>query len=451
MAEVAAREIALLAMVEIDGSGAYANLALNGALERYRPNKLDKAFITELVYNTVRSLNTIDWIINHFSKQKVIEQTVWIRNILRLGVYQLFYLDRVPDSAACNEAVNLSKKYGNPGQAKFVNAVLRSIIRGKDMIVFPDSQKNPDAYLSLKYSHPQWLVHRLIKQLGYDNAVRFLAADNVNPPLTVRTNILRCERDQLQKWLTNSGIEAEKTRYASEGLKLRGVSGLNKLSAHRQGLFQVQDESSMLASAVLAPRPGSTVIDTCCAPGGKTTHLAQLMNNEGKILAFDLHANKLALVEENCRRLGITCVATEAADAEDLGRRFYQQADYVLVDAPCSGLGVLRRRADLRWRKHPDEISKLPALQSALLRSAAACVKPGGSLVYSTCTIVREENENIITDFLKEHEEFAGDDLKQFLPSELDWQGTFKHGWIQILPYMDEMDGFFIARLVRKS
>lgn len=451
MSGLSAREMALEVLKAVEEEGAYANLALNYILEKNRPGKLDRAFATELSYGVLRSLNTLDWILGQFVKQPLSSQTPAVRNILRLGVYQLMFMDRVPPSAACNEGAEMARKYGHPGIVKFVNGVLRNVARRKAGIAFPPLAENPVEHISLKYSHPVWLVKGWLEEFGIEKTVSLCRADNERAPNTVRANTLRITRRELAESLRGEGLTVKETALAPEGLKIEGFLSLGALAAFKEGLFQVQDESSMLAGAALAPVPGSVVIDCCGAPGGKTTHLAQLMENRGEILAVDIHPHRLELLKQNSGRLGITIVKDLTGDARELPQRFRSYADFVLVDAPCSGLGVLRRRPDARWRKEPGQIAELAALQAEILDAAARCVRPGGVMVYSTCTITREENLGQVEDFLSKHSDFEPEALTSLLPRELDFDGSLARGFVQILPGWNEMDGFFMARMKKKG
>ncbi|GAB6157375.1 16S rRNA (cytosine(967)-C(5))-methyltransferase RsmB [Desulfotomaculum varum] len=451
MKNITARELALLVGKAVEEEGAYANLALNKVLEQYQPGKLDRAFATELVYGVLRHLNTIDWILAHFLKQPLASQTVWIRNILRMGTYQIIFMPRIPDSAACNESVNLAKKYGHAGAANFVNGVLRNVARQRNSLDFPDPEQDPVDFIALKYSHPTWLVERWLKEFGFSATVALCQANNSPAPNTVRTNTLKVSREELQARLQDEGVKAAVTAYAPEGLNLSGFLSYRSLTTFQEGLFQVQDESSMLVAHVLNPASGARVIDVAAAPGGKTTHLAQLMGDSGQILAFDLYAHKLDLINDNCRRLGIKSIQTKVADARDIHQKYQGWADYVLVDAPCSGLGVLRRRPDARWRKDPSQLPGIVKLQKEILASAGKCLRPGGVLVYSTCTISHEENLGVVEDFLASHPEFSLGDLRQFLPPGLDREATAAQGYLQLLPHVHGVDGFFLARLRKKG
>ncbi|ACA60093.1 16S rRNA (cytosine(967)-C(5))-methyltransferase RsmB [Candidatus Desulforudis audaxviator] len=450
MAEVSAREIALHVLKAVEADGAYANLALNRALEEFRPSKLDRAFATELAYGTLRTLNTLDWIVSRYLQQPLGDQTVWSRNILRLGAYQLFYMDKVPAGAACFEAVELAKKYGTPGTARFVNGVLRNVARHKDELQFPDPETDLVTHISLKYFHPTWLVKRWLTELGPEETIALCQANNTIPPNTIRVNTLRVDRDSLAVRLEQEGLTVRKTRFAPEGLEIGGFVSMRALPSFQQGLFQIQDESSMLVAHAVNPARGVRILDACSAPGGKTTHLAQLMENEGIIKALDIHQHKLKLVSDNCRRLGIDNVETELLDARDLPGEFEGWADFVLVDAPCSGLGVLRRRPDARWRKEPGQITGLVRLQEAILAGAAQCVRAGGVLVYSTCTITYEENLGQVQSFLAHHPDFLLENLRPFLPAGLG-EEQMARGYLEIFPHTHEgMDGFFIARMRRR-
>ncbi|MDI6711324.1 MAG: 16S rRNA (cytosine(967)-C(5))-methyltransferase RsmB [Bacillota bacterium] len=448
---IGAREIALHVLKAVEADGAYANLALNRALEEHQPSKLDRGFATELAYGTVRTLNTLDWIISRFLQKPLAAQNIWVRNILRQGAYQLFYMDRVPPPAACNEAVELAKKYASPGTAGFVNGVLRNIIRHREEIVFPSLEEDPVGHISLKYSHPTWIVERWLDEFGIEGTIALCRANNVTPPNTVRTNTLRITREALAERLEAEGLQVQKTRFAPEGLEIKGFYSLHALPSFQEGLFQVQDESSMLVAHAVNPVPRSRALDVCSAPGGKTTHLAQLMRDEGTVMALDVHPHKLELIRQNCRRLGVTSVQAVLKDARDIPGAFTEWADYVLVDAPCSGLGVLRRRPDARWRKEPAQMAALVRLQDAVLQAAARCVRPGGVLVYSTCSITHEENLGQVQNFLGRHPDFVLEDLGPFLPGGLAEPALLARGHVTMYPHVQGTDGFFIARMRRRK
>jgi len=442
-----ARELALEILYAVETKEAYANLELNFFLERYNPPREERALAAELVYGVLRRRNTLDWIIRQYAQRSLEKMTPWIRNILRLSVYQLLYLNRIPVSAACNEGVNLAKKKGHLGVSKFVNGILRNIARNLDNVPWP---KDLALFISIKYSHPLWLVERWLNRLGKEETIRLCEVNNEPPPLSIRTNTWKTNRQELLEVLQQEGIRGEASTLIPEGIQIRGIFSLQNLPSYQAGLFQVQDESSMLAAYLLAPEPGETILDACSAPGGKTTHLAQMMGNRGKIIANDYHPHRVKLVEESCRRLGIEIVETRVGEAEKLAEFYQEKMDRVLVDAPCSGLGVLRRKPDARWKKKPEDLEELPKIQLAILESSAQCVKPGGNLVYSTCSIEPEENREIVTEFLARNKEFQLGEVKNYLPQEFPLKTSANPGYLQIYPQDYQTDGFFLSRLERK-
>lgn len=449
--KTSARESALQVLINVEEREAYANLALGALLEKSDMDKLDRAFTTELVYGTLRTRNTLDWALGRYLRRPLPGLPAAVRNILRLGAYQILFMDRVPDAAAVNEAANLARRNGHAGIVKFVNGVLRNLARGKDNLPYPDPGEDPVNYIALRYSHPGWLVRRWLEEFGYEQTAALCEADNRPAPNTVRVNTLKINAGELSTRLESCGVKALKGRYAEDCLQLEGFVSLGRLAPFQEGLFQAQDESSILVGQAVRPAPGSRVIDVASAPGGKATHLAQIMKNRGEILALDVHEHKIKLIKENCRRLGVEIVRTLLADARRLPEEYTGWADYVLVDAPCSGLGVLRRRPDARWRKGEEQIKELVSLQAQILDAAAVALKPGGVLVYSTCTITREENLGQVEGFLRRHRDFRAEPLTGLLPDSLDHAGTMSRGYLQILPHLHGLDGFFIARLKKQS
>ncbi|XEQ97302.1 Ribosomal RNA small subunit methyltransferase B [Sporomusa paucivorans] len=448
--KIDAREVALKIINEVETNGAYANIALAKEINRRTAqgqlSDQDRRFITELVYGTVKAGATLDWLLGLYLNRSLTKVAPVIRNILRLGIYQLFFLEKVPASAACNQSVELAKKYGHAGTVKFVNGVLRNAARSPEKVVYPDRDSQPVKYLALKYFHPEWLVERWVERLGVTACEALCQTNNTIPPLSLRTNTIKINRDRLLQRLAGEGVACQASAWTPEGIVCQEHPGLGTLTSLQEGLFQVQDESSMLVAHILDPKPGEFIIDACGAPGGKTTHIAALMNNAGKILSTDIYEHKLALIRENAARLALTNIETRALDAVNLGSMFPLKADRVLVDAPCSGLGVLRRKPDSRWRKSPEILRDLPKLQAAILASAAQCVKPGGVLVYSTCTTEPEENQDIVCDFLRAHPDFSLEPTGQYLPAL-----KRPDKLLQLWPHTDSIDGFFIARIARQQ
>lgn len=442
-----ARAIALRVIQEVTMRGAYANLALSRELSRQSAlSPQDRRLVTELVYGTIKAQGTLDWVLGQFVNRPLEKIAPPIRDILRMGIYQLLFLDRIPPSAACNEAVELAKRHGHIGTARFVNGVLRSLLRQPEKVVYPEPAADAAGYLALRHHHPRWLTERWLKQLGFADAEALCVFDNQTPPLCIRTNLLRISREALQQRLAREGVEAELSPLAPEGLLLQGAPSLASLPSFREGLYQVQDESSMVVAHVLGPQPGEVVIDACAAPGGKTTHLAALMQNRGRIFACDVHEHKVALIRENAARLGLHIVEARRLDARQIGQAWRNQADRLLVDAPCSGLGVLRRRADARWRKEAAQIEELSRLQLEILEGCEAALKPGGVLVYSTCTLEAAENQLVVERFLQRHPEFALEDAGALLPVP-----RRDAVMVQLWPHRDGTDGFFVCRLRKRG
>lgn len=418
-------------LYDVAENGAYSNVALAQTLRQEKFSDLDRKFCTELVYGAVKAGASLDWKISKYLNRPLAKVDAKILAVLRVGMYQIFFLDRVPNSAAVNESVELSKKFCGIGASKFVNGVLRSAVREPHKSDFPTGDDIES--LALRTFHPVWLVKLFVEEFGLDATKQLLAFDNTDPPLCLRVNRLKTTREKILDALNKIGMQAEPSTFAPEGIICRGHSALDKFQPLRAGFCQVQDESSMTAARLLNPIAGEFVIDACAAPGGKTTHLAELMDNRGRIVAADIYETKLEHVKLNAERLGIKIIEPLLIDARKLGDKFPAQADKVLVDAPCSGLGVLRRKADLRWRKTLDELKALPTLQSEILSSAAKTLKRGGALVYSTCTITRRENQEVVEKFLAEHSDFELIEMKTFLP------------------HVTGTDGFFAAKLIRKS
>jgi 16S rRNA (cytosine967-C5)-methyltransferase len=442
------REIALKILYDINQKGAYSNIAVNKYLESSELQKIDKAFITELVYGTLRWRLTIDWIIGQFSTLRRNKISDWVLNILRMGIYQLVYMEKVPQSAACNESVKLSKKYGHKASSGYVNAVLRNVARNRDKIVYPDKNKEYIHFLSIKYSHPQWMVDKWVKAFGGEFTEKLLAGNNEAADFTVRVNTLKISRSKLIEELKREGIEAVEGKYTEEALVIKNPSSVSRLESFKKGYFQVQDESSMLAVKVLDPQPGEFIMDVCSAPGGKASHIAQLMENRGTVLARDIYEHKISLIESNIYRMGLNIVKTEIFDATVIDCNYVMKADRVLVDAPCTGLGIIRRKPEIKWSRNMEDIKEITKLQAKILRVSSSYVKPGGVLVYSTCTINPEENEEIIREFIGSNTEFKTQDISCMLPENM-IKPESSRGCIQMFPNIHGTDGFFIARMRR--
>jgi len=444
-----AREAALKILIEINEKGAYSNLALNKYFSTFELRDIDRAFVTELVYGSVKWKLTLDRVIASYSKIKMEKLSPWILNILRMGAYQILKMTRVPQSAACNESVKLAGRYGHKASAGFVNAILRNIARSGSSLALPSKEVDLTGYLSVKYSYPKWLTEKFIAHFGAEFAESLLDAGNSTPELTVRANTLKVSPAELVGKLIEEGVEAHVGKYVSEAVIIKTPVSIAKLGAFQKGLFQVQDESSMLPARVLAPEPGELVLDACSAPGGKATHLAQLMQNKGAVVARDIYEHKLKLIDDTAARLGITIVKSELHDAALRDTKHEKAFDRVLLDAPCTGLGIIQRKPDIKWARETKDIESITALQKQLIHIVSHAVKPGGILVYSTCTVLPEENEEMVNTFLEQNNEFEADAISPYLPAEL---AAHANGcMLQLFPNRDGIDGFFIARIKRKG
>ncbi|NLK97492.1 MAG: 16S rRNA (cytosine(967)-C(5))-methyltransferase RsmB [Epulopiscium sp.] len=443
------REIAVKIISEINDDQAYSNISLQEHFSQYAYlTSLDKAFITEIVNGTIRHMKHIDYIINQFSTTKTNKMKPLILSILRSGVYQILFMSKVPSSAACNEAVKIAKKRGLGGLSGFVNGVLRNIARNLNHISYPDRNKNPIEYLCIKYSYPQWLVKYWLEYYPIDFVEALCNASNNAPKITIRCNSLRTNKESLMEILSKENIEVSQGSFLPEALHISQTSAISELASFNQGLFQVQDESSMLVGHILDPKPGEKILDVCAAPGGKATHCGELMNNQGQIFARDIHEHKLNLIKNSAERLGIDIITTELHDATVLDQEKMSQMDRVMIDAPCSGLGIIRKKPDIKWKKSNKDLKDLVDIQRKILSVCSQYVKPGGILVYSTCTISEQENLENIHWFIQNFD-FDLDPVDPYIPEFLHCDSS-KKGYIQLFPNVHNSDGFFIARLKRK-
>ncbi len=437
-----ARSGAVEILEQVIGEGAYTNIALNKYLRSHEVSDMDRRLLTELVYGTVKAMGTIDWYLRKCVTRPLKQIDKMALNVLRMSIYQLLYMDKIPASAACNEAVNLARHFRHEGTAKFVNGVLRGFLRNKDSIAFPDAEKYPADYLSLKLYHPRWLVKKWIKNYGRAEAEALCNFNNSAAPVCLRVNTLAATREEVLAKLQAAGAEVRASKWSEDGIVCDKLPSLNKVFEQLRNAFYVQDESSMLVAKVLDAKPDEFIIDMCSAPGGKATHIAQLMQNKGKIVAGDVHEHKIKLIQENAARLGITIIDAQLQDATQFNETWEAKADRVLVDAPCSGLGVLRRRAEARWRKEKTDLKIFPPLQLKILNNAARYVKKGGTLVYSTCTIEQAENHYLVQEFLAAHPDWSVEAFAHPLTGEAVEE-------LQLLPHIDGVDGFYICKLRR--
>lgn len=439
----AARETALRVLISCRTNGAWADAALQAQLRRDGVSGPDAALCSRLVYGVLQNQLLLDHYIGAFCSQRPDHLQPPLLDILRLGAYQILYLDKVPDRAAVSESVELAKRFKRSQAAGLVNAVLRKLAQNKhDLPAIPD--RDEIRYLSIRYSHPRWLVKRLLMLLGREETETFLAANNSVAPLTVQVNPLQTTAEALCGELTEAGVTVRAHAWVPGCLELSGTGDLTVLPAFREGRLLVQDPAASLVAQAAGIAPGQRVLDVCAAPGGKSFSAAFAMGGQGSVTACDLHENKLVRIRQGAERLGIRCITTAAADGRNFRPEWEGAFDTVLVDAPCSGLGIIRKKPDVRYKK-ADDLFALPVIQSAILENAARYVKPGGVLLYSTCTILPEENQQITDAFLAEHPDFARETMPLPLPvGKVEGQMTF---W----PQRHETDGFYICRMKRRA
>ncbi|HUL45232.1 MAG TPA: 16S rRNA (cytosine(967)-C(5))-methyltransferase RsmB [Bacteroidota bacterium] len=438
------RRTAVKILNRIERTDAYLDKLLDVELRSKDITDVDKSLLAELVHGVIRWQGRLDWILNGFTHGNFSKSEVNLRNTLRVALYQILFLSHIPHYAAVNEAVEFAKRVRGEKYASLVNAVLRNIIRSLDGIHYPKDDEDPVQYLAVYFSHPQWLVKRWYQRFDRPELEKLLSANNEVPELTLRINKLRIPPPEFLSLLDQQKIQYQGSMYIDHFLKVRSLSGISQLNIFQSGYFSIQDESAALPVLLLDPKPGERVIDLCAAPGGKTTFIAEMMLNEGVVLAVDKYENKLDLIRKSCERLGLKNVQLLVADGIELQT---EPADRVLVDAPCSGFGVLRKKPDIKWRREPEDIVRLAKQQFLLLESAGRLLKPGGVLVYSTCTSEPEENEQIIDAFLQHHPEFHTEDAGRFVNKSV----VTQQGFIATFPHRHHIDGSFAVRLVKSS
>ncbi len=415
------RKAAFLTLVDVETKKSYSNLALNHQIVVTKPNH--EGFVRELVYGVLEHKLTLDYYIDLLASNGVGSLKTNELTILRMGIYQIGYMNSVPEYAAVNESVLLAKRYCR-GKDGLINGILRAYLGKRMQLKLPDRSEDEVRYLSVKYSYAPWIVELWLKHYSSDFVEQLLAAGNETPPMTVRLNWLRIMKKDLISKLEESGFEVTEGDICSNALHVRG-SRLLETEAYRMGLFTPQDESSMLVAEKLDPQHGDVVMDMCAAPGGKTMAIAERMNNTGKIIASDIYRRKLDLIDREAKRLGVTNVETRSWDATREESSMFQKADRVLVDAPCTGLGVVRRKPEIKYKEHTDEMDLLPKKQLAILTASSSYVKPGGTLVYSTCTINPNENEKVTDAFVKRNPSFKKVERTLLLPNVNGTDGFF--------------------------
>lgn len=422
------RKTAYLTLMDVEEKKAFSNLALNHHIQIGKPNS--QAFVRKLVYGVLENKMYLDFIVGQLIETPVEKMKSSDRTVLRMGLYQLMFMDSVPPYAAVQESVNLAKRYCR-GREGFINAVLRNYSRKKDEICLPDQDTNLVGYLSTRYSYAPWIVELWLESYPRDFVEELLKAGNQTPDLVIRPNLLKTTKLDLEKRLIAKGYEVTKGHLVLDAMHVKGQELLDDTLFH-DGMFSVQDESSMQVVTTLDPKPGELIVDVCAGPGGKTIYIAERMENRGEVIAQDIYKKKIDLIDRDAQRSGTTIVTTKTWDATKIDSGLSEKADRVLVDAPCSGLGVIRRKPEIKYKEYDKEMRGLPAEQLSMLRASSNYVKKGGVLVYSTCTINSNENQKVIAEFLKENPNF------------------YVNQTLQIMPNIDESDGFYICKLIRR-
>lgn len=434
-----AREVALNCLVAGERQGAWSDGYLRNAIRRAELNGRDAALCTRLAFGVLQNRMLLDWHIGRLSSTPTEKLESAVLDCLRLGVYQMLFLDRVPVHAAVNESVALTKRYArNPRAAALVNAVLRAFDRAKE-----EGLPQPEE-LSVRYSHPDWLVKEFSRTLSSEELEALLAADNAQPPTQAQVNTLKTTQLALMEELTGAGVAAAPHPWLPHCLELEGTGNLEELSAFREGRFYVQDAAARLAVLASGAEQGMAVLDACAAPGGKSFAAAIQMEGRGEILSCDLHPHKKKLIEDGARRLGVKCVTAAVMDGRKFDPALEGRFDLVITDVPCSGLGIIRKKPDIRY-KDPAALEALPAIQRDILANVSRYVRPGGTLLYATCTLLRRENEDVVDWFIGKDNSFTPEPFA--LPGPIGQTG----GMVTLWPHRHGTDGFFIAKLRRKA
>jgi 16S rRNA (cytosine967-C5)-methyltransferase len=432
-------------LVRLEGPEARARELLDDSARQGVFSLEDAALLGELVYGSLRARGRLDYYLSRVSHRPLEALSPWVRNLLRLSLYQILDLDRIPVGAAVDGAVEVAKRHGHDGVVKFVNGCLRELARQKAEDKLPALPLDPVLRLAVQTSHPAWMAQRLAQSYGFDRAAELLGASDQAPPLTLRANPLRLRRDELAGRLHKAGLHVEACRFSPWGVKVTDAADARKLPGFFEGDFHIQDESAQLLGLLLGAEPGWMVADICAAPGGKASALAEWVGPAGRVFAFDRKNGSLEKLQSTLRRQGLNHVLCETRDALAPREDLLGRLDGVLVDAPCSALGVLRRRVEARWQTRPDQFSQQAERQYKILQASSRYLRPGGILLYATCTLDEEENESVVRRFLDFNRDFVFERAQFYVPHEV----CSRDGFLQVWPGLEGMDGFFAARLRR--
>jgi 16S rRNA (cytosine967-C5)-methyltransferase len=444
-----ARTLAVKILTRVERTDSYLDKLIDYEIKTEQLNDYDKSLLNEICHGVIRWMRRLDWFLNGFYRGQWEKCMPEIKNTLRVALYQILFLNKIPDYAAVNEATEFVKRISTQKHADVVNGLLRTIIRTKDELIYPTREIDEIKYLGIMQSHPNWMVKRWIQRFGFDDAEKLAEANNKRPILTARINTLKIKKEEFLQRLTEKNIVYRFCKYAENFITLRLMSKLYLDEDFKNGYYAVQDESAGLVSKLLDPKETDLILDMCAAPGGKSAHISQLLNNKGKVIAVDKYDAKIKMLRENSERLGVTNTEFIQDDASDFTSKAITDNlfDKILLDAPCSGLGVLSKKPDIRWKREIDDILSLSKIQRGLLENASKYLKPGGVIVYSTCTTEPEENIDVVKDFLASHPEFSVDDASKYLSKDL----VNDEGYIETFPHRHGVDGSFAARLVKKS
>ena len=437
-----AREIAYKVLLDIEKNKNYSNMAINKHFKDVKLSNQDRGLATEIIYGVIENKYYIDYMIDKLSKVKTNKMEIYVKTLLRMGIYQIMFLNSISDYAAVNETVNLAKKK-NSKVSGFINGILRNVIRQKETIGEIKIKDDID-YLAVKYSYEKWMIRNWMIHFGKDFTKELLEANGQRPSIYLRTNTLKITRDELIEKLEQQNVKASKVNVVDEAIKVENLKDIENNILYKEGLFTIQDISSMLVGKVINPKEKSLVLDVCSAPGGKTTHIATLMKNTGQVVSRDIYEHKLKLIKASSKRLNLTNVDVQEFDGLSLDKDSIGKFDYVLADVPCSGLGIIRRKPEIKY-KEKEEFRDLPPIQKKILENASKYVKKGGTLIYSTCTIQDNENIDVINEFLQKNKNFELAPIDE-VKVDLDNQ---EKGYMKIYPNVHEMDGFFISKLIR--
>ncbi|MBN9646540.1 16S rRNA (cytosine(967)-C(5))-methyltransferase RsmB [Terrisporobacter glycolicus] len=437
-----AREIAYKVLLDIEKNKNYSNMAINKHFKDVKLSNQDRGLATEIIYGVIENKYYIDYMIDKLSKVKTNKMEIYVKTLLRMGIYQIMFLNSISDYAAVNETVNLAKKK-NSKVSGFINGILRNVIRQKETIGEIKIKDDID-YLAVKYSYDKWMIRNWMIHFGKDFTKELLESNGQRPSIYLRTNTLKITRDELIEKLEQQNVKASKVHVVDEAIKVENLKDIENNVLYKEGLFSIQDISSMLVGKVMNPKEKSLVLDVCSAPGGKTTHIATLMKNTGQVVSRDIYEHKLKLIKASSKRLNLTNVDVQEFDGLSLDKDSVGKFDYVLADVPCSGLGIIRRKPEIKY-KEKEEFRDLPPIQKKILENASKYVKKGGTLIYSTCTIQDNENIDVINEFLQKNKNFELAPIDE-VKVDLDNQ---EKGYMKIYPNVHEMDGFFISKLIR--